>query len=406
MFQTLALARRNLWRNGGRTAITLGAITFSTGMLIFMQALIDGMVAGTVRNATNLSVGEAEIHAPGYLEERSFYDAIPEPGHILREAQARGVPGTARSFGYGLVAHGTKSAGALFWGVDPGREREVFDLARHVDRGSFLGDDAAGGVVLGKKLARTLGVGVGDELVVVVQAADGSLGNELYTVTGVLKSIGESIDRSAAFLHRNDFAELFVSGGRIHELAFNTRGALPLDRIESVLHTVAPSDDVRTWRQLLPALSDMVEMSGTSMWIFGSIFFIAAGLGVLNTMLMATYERIHEFGVLKALGTSPWRIAGDVAAEAWVLGLFGSAAGLVLGVAVSQWVKVHGIDTASFAGETSFGGVAFDPVWRALLTPRAIVIPVLAMWLTSVVAALYPATIAARLRPVEALNHP
>jgi len=406
MFQTLALARRNLWRNGRRTAITLGAITLSTGMLIFMQALIDGMVAGTVRNATNLSVGEAEIHAPDYIEKRSFSDSVPEPERILREAEARGVPGTARSFGYGLVAHGTKSAGALFWGIDPSREREVFDLASHVDRGTFLAGDATRGVVLGKKLARTLGVGAGDELVVVVQAADGSLGNELYTVTGVLKSIGESIDRSAAILHRDDFAELFVSGGRVHELAFNTRGALPLDRIASVLHAVAPSQDVRTWRQLLPALSDMLEMSGTTLWIFGSIFFIAAGLGVLNTMLMATYERIHEFGVLKAIGASPWRIACDVAAEAGVLGLFGSVAGLALGVGLSQWVKVHGIDTTSFAGETSFGGVAFDPVWRALLTPRAITIPVLAMWLTSVVAALYPATIAARLRPVEAMNHP
>jgi ABC-type lipoprotein release transport system permease subunit len=401
----LPYAWRNLWRNGRRTAITAAAVTLSTMVLIVTSALMQGLAVGVVRNATDLAVGEVEVHAPGWLAERSFYDSIPDPGAVLAAADARGIGAVARGYGDGLVAHGTQSAGGLFWGVDPARERATFDLARHVAAGTFLADAPAHGAVLGRKLARSLGVGPGDEIVVVVQAADGSLGNDLYTVTGVLKAVGEGVDRSAVILHRADFDELFVAGGRVHEVALDSRGALPLDSLAAFAAGAVPGQDVRTWRQLMPMLSDMLASLDVSLWIFGSIFFLAAGLGVMNTMLMATYERIHEFGVLKALGTSPWRIAADVAAEAFVLAAFATTIGAALGAGGALLLERHGIDTATFAGQTSMAGVAFDPIWRAAFVPEALVTPVLAMAATCVVASLYPAVLAARLVPVQAMQH-
>jgi ABC-type lipoprotein release transport system permease subunit len=402
----LALAWRNLWRNGRRTAITLGAVILSTVVLIVGQALMRGLLTGAVGNATNLSVGQAQIHAPGYLRERSFYDAIAHPEAVVRRLEAAGLSAAPRSYGYGLAAAHARSAGALFWGVDPGRERTTFDLAAHVEHGAFLPDAPAGGVVLGRKLARSLGVDVGDEIVALVQAGDGSLGNELFRVTGVLKAVSETLDRSAALLHRADFETLFVSGGRIHEIAVNRRDATDPAAVAAAAAAAAPGTDVRTWRQLLPILADMMNTMQAFLWIFASIFFVASGLGVLNTMLMATRERIHELGVLKAIGTSPWRIVRDVAAEALVLGALGSAIGAVVATAAALWLQRHGIDTRLFAGETTFAGVAFDPIWRAELAPDGVVGPIALLWATCVVAALYPAALAARLDPVEAMRRP
>jgi ABC-type antimicrobial peptide transport system permease subunit len=142
-----------------------------------------------------------------------------------------------------------------------------------------------------------------------------------------------------------------------------------------------------------------------SLWIFGSIFLVAAGLGVMNTMLMATYERTREFGVLKALGTSPWRIVRDVAVEALVLAVVGTALGAAVGAAGALVLERHGIDTSALAGGVSIAGVAFDPVWRAALRAGALPAPVVAMWAVSVVASLYPAVLAARLEPVRAMQH-
>ena len=401
---TLRYGWRNLWRNGRRTAITLGAVALSTAILIISRGLITGLLDGAVRNATQLSVGEVQIHAPGWLADRSMFVALPAPEQILAALDAAGLAAAPRSYGDGLVAHDTKSAGALFWGVDPARERGAFDLAAHVADGAFLEDRPTGGVVLGRKLARTLGVGPGDELVVVVEAADGSLGNELYRVQGVLKAVSETVDRAAAILHREDFDTLFVAGGRVHEVAAGSRGRRPLAEVEALAVAAAPDQDVRTWRRLLPMLSDMLANIDGLLWIIAAIFFLTAGLGVMNTMLMATHERVHEFGVLKALGTSPWRIAGDVAVESLVLAAFGTLLGVALGGAAALWLGAHGIDTVRLAGETSFAGVAFDPVWRATVRAGDLVSPVLMMWLTSVVAALYPAVLAARLDPVRAMG--
>ena len=405
MMMTLRLAWRNLWRNTRRTLITLAAVSLNVAILIATYSLMDGIMLQTVSNATNLVTGEAEIHAPKYLVNRSMYKSLEDPEQILKRLQQDGLPAAARSYGYGLLAHGTKSAGAMFWGVDPAREKQVFDLHQATLAGRFLTDTPAKGVVLGRKLARSLEARVGDEIVVVVQAADGSLGNDLFAVIGILKAAGDGIDRQAAIIHQEDFQELFVSGGRIHEIAINTRGALPLEETAARATLAAPGAEVKTWRDLLPSMSDLVNIFEGSIVLFGMVFFLAAALGVLNTMLMATFERIREFGILKAIGTSPWRIMRDVAAEAAVLGLMSSILGGILGLVLSWYLQVVGLDTSSLAGGYTVAGVAFDPIWRAAVSVKTIVKPIIIMWVVCLLASLYPAAIAARLDPVEAITH-
>ena len=397
-------AWRNLWRNWRRTLITAGAVALGTAILIIVRGLIDGLLLSSILNASDTSFGEVQVHAESYLADRSIYKTVDDPQALLDALAARDLPATARSYGYGLVAAGTKSAGARFWGVSPEAERRAFALAGHVSDGGYLGASAAGGVVLGRKLARSLNAGVGDEIVAVVQAADGSLGNELFTVTGILLGLGESIDRSAAILHADDYETLFVSGGRIHEVAVNTRGDVELESLTAEVGSLAPGMDVRSWRELLPMLSDMLAMVDGALLIFGSIFFLVAGLGVLNTMLMATYERTRELGIVKALGATPWRIARDVALEAWMLAALATAFGAVVGLGTCALLERHGLDLSSLGAGLSFAGVAFDPVWRARFDPVYAVGPVIAMWIACVLAALYPAVAAARLDPVDAMT--
>jgi ABC-type lipoprotein release transport system permease subunit len=401
----LRFAWRNLWRNTRRTGITLAAVLLNTAILIIFYGLNEGLIQNMVRNSTQLVVGEAQAHAPGYLEDRSFYKSLDRPEERVKAMEAAGVGAAPRSFGYGLVSVGSKSAGAVFWGIDPSRERAVLDLPRHVMQGRFLADRPERGAVLGRKLARSLNAEVGSEIIVVVQAADGSLGNELYTVTGILKSAGEAIDRGAVMLHRSDFEALFVSGGRVHEIVLNAKGRVPMEELAGKARALMPGADVKTWRQLLPLLSDMLRIMDGALAVFGAIFFLAGGLGVMNTMLMATYERIREIGIQKALGATPLRIVAGVTAEALVLALAATAGGALLGLACTYYLKTVGIDTTSFAGEFTFSGMAFDPVWHAVLRLKVVVLPVVIMWVTCTLAALYPAVLAARLDPVRAIHH-
>ena len=397
---------RNLWRNTRRTCITLAAVCLSTAILMASYGLMDGLMQHAVSNATNLVVGEVQVHAQGYRADHSIYKALNEPDLILQAAKQKNVAAAPRRYGYGLVAVGTKSAGARFWGVEPASERTTFDLAQHLQEGRFLSETTQRGVVLGQKLARSLQAQIGSEIVVVVQAADGSLGNDLYTVTGILKAAGDSIDRNAALIHAADFVELFVSGERIHEVALNSRGMVSPEGLTALLSIAAPEEEIKSWRQLMPEVSDMVNLFDAFIWIFGLIFLLAAGMGVMNTMLMATYERIREFGILKALGATPWGIIRDVAAEALMLAALGTVLGTILGLAGSYYLQEVGLDLSIFAGTYSVGGVAFDPIWRATISPKMVFIPVVLMLIIGLLASLYPAALAARLDPVKAIHRP
>ncbi len=357
-------------------------------------------------NATRMVVGDAQVHAPNYRAERSMYLAVKNPQAVLAAADKAEIKAAARSYGFGLVSSGPKSAGAIFWGVNPAAERQAFELAQHVFKGGYLADQPGHQVVLGRKLAKSLKVEIGSEIVAVVQAADGSLGNELFKVAGILKIMGAEVDRGAVIIHQDDFRELFVSGSRVHEIALNAWGKLTAEQVAQAVEAAAGDDEVATWKQLMPAMADMMGMMDAALVIFGMIFFLAAGLGVMNTMLMATYERIREFGIIKAMGATPWRILRDITAEAFVMALVSTVIGVGIGVAGSLFFAAYPINLEAFGGGSiTFSGVAFDPLWRAALSAKVVWMPMVIMWIICVLASLYPAAKAARLDPVRAMTH-
>lgn len=410
---TLRIAWRSIWRNSRRTAITIAAIALNTTVLIVTFALMDGMLADTVHNITHLLVGDAQVHASEYRLDRSFYRQISNHQLIMAKAKQADIFAAARSYGYGLVSVGNKSAGALFLGVDPHAERQAFDLANQLLDGEFLPDQRKSGdpenyigeIVLGRKLAKSLNAGTGCEIVAVVQAADGSMGNELFKVRGILKTVGDEVDRAAAIIHREDFNRLFASDGIVHEIAFNAKGRMKPEEVTRLLESVTDGLELVTWKQLMPAMANMVGMWDAFMWIFSLIFFLAAGMGVMNTMLMATFERIREFGMIKAMGATPWRIVLDVAAEAFILALVSTAIGALLGLSANIYFHAKGLDLSWVGGDVVVSGVAFNSIWKATLTIPAVINPVITMWVVCVLAALYPAIKAARLNTVKAINH-
>ncbi len=401
----LAPAWRNLWRNRRRTAITLAALALNTAVLIITNGLLQGFAAQMQYNLTQVYLGEVQAHAPGFLGDRALYQVLPGAEAALAAAPRLKAAVVPRVYGYGLANLGSKSAGVLFWGVEPGTSQDTFQMADRLQSGTWLAETPRHGVILGRRLAHSLKAKIGSEITVVVQAADGSLGNDIFTVVGILKGVNNAVDRSAAILHHRDFRELFVLPQGWHELALNSRGQVPLSVLAQNLQQLVPGAEVKTWEELLPGLADLFWVVNGVMLIIWGAFILAAGLGVLNTMLMATYERKHEFGLLLALGTPPWRLVRNVAGEAALLALVATTLGALVGTATSWYLKQVGLDTRWFAGEFSVAGLVYDPVWRAALTLPGVMVPVGLMFLVCILAALYPAVQAARLDPVKTLYH-
>ncbi len=399
------IGARSIGRNKRRTAATVGAMAFAGFFCIFYGALIEGMVKALERNALRMELGALQIHHPGYREDPDLYNRIEDTDAIVAALEAKGYGVSARWFGGGLAAGKTTSSGAQLRGIDPAREGRVTVVGSHVVAGAWISADAPEGVVLGKRLAKTLRLGVGDEVVVLSSAADGSMANALYTVRGVLGPINEAVDRGGVFMTQEAFLELFVLDGGAHEIAVALPDEVTLEDAKTEVAQVAGGEETLTWRELQPTLADMLEMSAAGQFIMMIVVYLAIAMVVLNAMLMSVFERIREFGVMKALGVTPRQVATVVFVEATAQAVVASVIAVLVAWPVSKYFQTNGIDLTAFVQDVSVMGVAMDPVWYASPTVSNLVVSVVVLVIVTLLSALYPGVKAAIIRPVEAIHH-
>jgi len=374
--------------------------------MLFYASLIEGFLQTIEHTAVGMDLGEIQIHQYAYRENPDLYQRIEYPDDLIQKLEAAGLSASPRLYGFGLAASGSASAGVGLRGIDLQREPAVTQIHRHVMLGEWLEDADPEGVVIGRKLARTLGANIGDEVVIVTQAADGSLANRLYHVRGILKSIGEGLDRSAVFMTDRSFRELMVLSEGAHEIAVVRRDtALDLQSATERAVRAAPGLEVMNWRQLQPVLATLIDISGVSLMFMILITYTAVGMVTLNAMLMSVFERIHEFGVMKAIGVSPGQVIALIFTEVMIQTTAAGGLALALGLPVSLYYQRHGIDLSGWTGTGTIMGVAIEPVWYCRVTPSTVFTPVVFLFIVAALAVVYPAVKAAVIRPVEAIHY-
>jgi ABC-type lipoprotein release transport system permease subunit len=411
------LGWRNAWRNPRRSLLSAGAVAVAFAVLLVVEGLREGMATQMLDNGTRLTLGHVQLHDRGYLPDRGLYDTLGGPRGtdvpaLLRAVEAApGVEGVApRVFGFGLLSTGPRSAGAQLMGIDPDREAPVTRLLDAVVAGHGLAGAPPNAVLLGRTLAEELGAAVGADVAVVTQAADGSLGNELFRVQGVFETGLAGLDRTLALVRLADLQALLALGpSRIHEVAVRVADPQRAGDVAAALAGrggLPPGIQVDPWQRLAPALVDYLALLRGWNWIMVAIVGMFAGLGVLNTMLMAVFERTREIGVLAALGMRPWQLLAMVLVESAALAVIGLGAGLGLGAAGMAYFVEQGWDLSRWARGLTIAGVLVDPVLRGAWAWQGTGGTAGALGATTVLAALVPAWRAARLRPVEALTAP
>ncbi len=363
---------------------------------------------GSERAVVAMNLGDIQIHAQGYRDDPDLYTRISHADQLIDGLHEQGFKAAPRLYGYGLLAANLASSGVKLRGIDLTREKEVTELYQHVSRGDWLDEDDANGVVLGKKLAATLGVELGDELVFVGQSADGYMANELFKVRGILKSVSDGIDRMGMFMPITTLKELMAIPDGVHEIVVMRNDRMTdlteqTAKVITLTESVEKGLEVKNWKELMPVVARMIETADVQIIIMLVIFYIAVATVVLNAMLMNVFERIHEFGIMKALGVSPLQLVALVLSETLIMALLAALIGMIGGWWVSDYYQLHGIDMSALAGSITYGGIAFDPVWYAAITTEAIAYPVLFLILIAIIAVIYPAMKAALLKPVKAI---
>lgn len=400
------IGMRSIGRNRRRTLVTTLAMGLAGSIMIFYSALMEGLMSTMERNALTMELGDLQIHAEGYRRDPSLYTRIDDPKAIEEKLDQRGYRSAHRLFGFGLAAVDKSSAGVQIRGYDVEREKQVTRMHLHLAGGEWLSPDDSKGVVIGKNLARTLQAKVGSEIVLLSQAADGSMANDLYRVRGILKQVGDAVDRGGLIMTESAFRQLMAVPEGAHEIVVaRPSRSIPIAEAKDTVVTAAPDQEVMTWRELQPTLAKMFDTSLANNLFMLIITYAAIAMVVLNATLMSVFERIREFGVMKALGVTPRQVTGVIFVEVMTQASLASLLALAVGVPISLWFQAHGIDLSTIADDMSFGGVAIDPIWFCELNATAVVLPIASLFMMVGAAALYPGIKAAVISPVQAIHH-
>jgi ABC-type lipoprotein release transport system permease subunit len=367
------------------------------------------MMYGSERNAVAMNTGDIQIHRQGFRDDPDIYLQIPNTAQLLTALRTADFYATDRIYSYGLMASNQSSSGVQLRGIDIVYEQTVTEIHQHLLEGQWLSNDDKQGVVIGKNLARSLNIGIGGELVFIGQTADGFTANDLFKVRGILKSVSATIDSSGVFIAKQTLQDLISLPNGAHEIAVMRKN----QKTDLVLATAATKHiatqisgttniglEVLNWHQLMPVISRFLEIAEVQIMIMMSFTYIAVASVIFNAMLM-----IHEFGIMKAIGVSPWFIMSLVYCETLIQTFLASILGLSSGAGLAFYLQKHGIDMSAISSGFSFGGVALDPMWYAHVTTSSLQTPVFFLFVVAAIAVIYPAVKVALLRPLDAIRH-
>ncbi len=397
------MAWRNLWRNPRRSVVTVAAMTLSIFFMIIYAGLVEGYTEAMERTITELEIGDLQIFAEGYRDKPSLYtrfDAQP----VLAKLEQDRYAGSARLLGSGLGAAADTATGVRIIGIDPVAEAKVTTIHEHVLEGTWVDDSAPTEVVIGKRLAKILAVTVGDELVVLTQDARGGMSDALYTIRGILKAVSDATDRAGVFMTADSYRVLFAIEDGAHQIVVRRPDDIVIADSGVAVRAMAPTLDVQTWQELMPTIAEMMVTQKGAITVMFFIVYIAIAIILLNAMLMAVFERVQELGVLKAIGLGPAQVLGLLLFESGLMATVAICVAVSASVPALAYLSTHGLDLSGLT-EFSVLGVAFDPVWRAAITPRVYSGPLGSFIAIVLMSGGYPAYKAATLSPAEAIRH-
>lgn len=405
----LKVAWRNVFRNRRRSLIVIGSVSVGVAGAIFMNLFMAGMAEQMVSTAINSYLGHIQIHRAGFADNPVVGLTMEDPGPVLervRQLDGRVKGYTPRVITRGLAQSATNSAGVQIIGVEAARESPLTSVAHRVVGGTFLTGQTSvrrKEIVIGDDLARELGVAVGKKVVLVAQAVGGDMGSGAFRVVGIFRMPSEDLNKGLVWINLSDAQAMLGLGDGLSEIMVMLKSEQDLGAVRDAIAVGFDGRyEVRTWRQASAQLVQIIDLFDVSTLIMMIIIFFAAAFGIVNTMLMAVFERTREFGILRAVGTGRWVLFRMVVYEAAFIGLVGLLGGIVLMAILHVAVLRNGLDLSVFQQSLALFGT--DAVIKPYFRLDLFVATVLVVEGMTVLASVWPAVRAAHLQPADAIR--
>lgn len=402
----LNLAWRNVFRNMRRSLITIASMGCGLAAIMFGQSMIKSEQAQLIEKATGTITGHIQVQHRS-IKDLKFPDKnIDKPAAVERVLAAHpSVKAFSKRIHLtGLVSSPAGSVGTLICGVESAKEPDVTTMSTYLRQGVFLGSGLKG-IVMGEKLAQKLDVRLGEKVVVMAQASDGSMGAEALRVVGLHHTGSATFDTQIVWIPLAAFQELLGVGEQVNQVVARIDDLERVDQVKADLAEKLGAEPVQvlSWKDVDHEILAIQKFQNALLDVVLLVVFLIVALGILNTLLMSYFERVREFGVLMAIGARPRWVLRLVLAESLVLSSLGVAFGVTLGALMIAYFGKAGL--ALPIGDALSYFIPFPSVIYMRFAWSGHLFAAGCVFVTSVLAAVPPALRACRLRPAEALRH-
>ena len=400
----LKLAWRNIWRNRLRSLVIMLAIIVGVAASIFLLSFMIGMVRSYINNTIQNEISHIQIHDKSFKEDYEvkyfFTDVEKKINKIQSQENVEAV--TSRTIANGIISSSKASRGVFIRGVDSIREVGGTKLDDKIIEGEFLSEKKKNPIVISKRLAEKLKLKLRKKLILRFQDVDGEIVDGAFRITGIYKTDKNLFDDGNVFVRQKDLNQLLGIFEGAHEIAIFLKNETQLQKDSTQIQAATPNLLVETFEQISPDVRLFREQIKISSTFIMFIIMLALIFGIINTMLMAVLERYRELGMLMAVGMNKAKVFAMIVLETLLLGLISAPIGMLIGYLLVLLTRRNGIDLSAYSdGMAEFGmsSMVYPSLETGVYWQLAV-----AVLLTTVLGALYPAYKAIRLKPVEAIR--
>jgi putative ABC transport system permease protein len=401
-----AISWRNVWRNKMRSVVIILAITAGLSGGIFTVAMYNGMTEQKLRTAVDIQTAHLQIHAPVFQKNKDIRLYLENADAILDVVRSddRVKAVAPRLVATAMAASSTANTGVQLNGVLPDSERAVSTIYQSMVQGTYFQEEKRNQIVISSRTAKKLKVGLNGKVIITLQDIHGEIVGAAFRVSGIYRTTHSMFDETNMFVRKRDVERILSMDGMLNEMALRANDIEQVPAIQQSLQSrfAAETTHIQSWREIQPELAYISDATWQINYLILIIILLALAFGILNTMLMAIFERVKEIGVLMAVGMSRRRIFVMIILETVFLSLTGATVGMVVSVCVVFITNRSGINLSMFAqGLESFG---ISSVIYPSLEPRFYGTLSVMVIIAALLSALYPAIKALRLNPVEAIH--
>ena len=373
-----------------------------------MRGIQLGTYAINIKNAVHMYSGYIQIQREGYRKNPSLkLSYIPNDSLLNNIKTISSINAySMRVYGEGLISYKENSLGTAIIGVDPLKEKNVSGFLERINAGYFFKSDTAYEVVLGYKLLENLKAKTGDEIVILTQGYDGSLGNYKYKISGTVKTGSSELDGMAAFMGLARAQELFALHNRISAIVINVNSLDDIDPVKEKLSSKISdtSLSVLSWDEVMPDLKQSIEFDNISGMLYLFILILIVAFGILNTVLMSVMERFNEFGISLSIGMPQIKLVYLVFIETFFITILGLILGNLIGWVINYYILLNpiniGTDIANIYEE-----YGFLPVIISSLDPMIFINTTISILSISFAVCFYPAYKVFKLEPLKGIRY-